>query len=368
MKKIILSGGGTGGHIFPALAIGRELKAQFPDMEILYVGASGGMEMEIVPKNNFPIKGLWISGIQRQFSLKNLLKNLLFPLKFLVSLYQAHKILSDFRPDAVIGVGGYASGSLGLQASRKGIPLFICEQNALPGLTNRKLAPKAAKILLGNEDALKYFDKEKCVITGNPIRKMTLADRKLAKLKFGLDPDKLTVLSLGGSLGAMKLNEAWEAQLPLLVAEDIQLVWQCGKRYYEEIKNRIVKHENIRIMPFIEEVETAYSAADLVVSRAGGSTISELIALRKPAILIPSPNVADDHQTKNALSLVNQGAAVLVKDIEARDKLIPTIITLLTTPDKLHTLQKNIENIKNHDATKEIVAEITEYLKTNHRI
>lgn len=356
--KIIISGGGTGGHIFPAVSIGTEIRKQFPDAEILYVGATGGMEMELVPKSGFPIRGLWISGIQRSLTLKNIGKNLLFPFKLITSLVQAHRIVADFRPDVVVGVGGYASGPLGRAAAMKNIPLIICEQNAFPGITNKWLADKASKILLGNADALKYFDKNKCVITGNPIRDFSLIAKKEAAQKMGLSAEKTTILSLGGSLGAGKINEAIENNLQNIIDADIQWVWQCGKFYYENLKNRIPQHPNIKLMPFVEDMAAAYSLADLVVSRAGGSTISELIALSKPSILVPSPNVAEDHQTKNALSLVNVAAAVLVKDVETKENLVKTAIAIVQDKDRLSLLTKNIESVEKHDAAKEIVDEI----------
>lgn len=356
--KIIISGGGTGGHIFPAVSIGTEIRKQFPDAEILYVGATGGMEMELVPKSGFPIRGLWISGIQRSLTLKNIGKNLLFPLKLVTSLVQARQIVADFRPDVVVGVGGYASGPLGRAAAMKNIPLIICEQNAFPGITNKWLADKASKILLGNADALKYFDKNKCVITGNPIRDFSLIAKKEAAQKMGLSAEKTTILSLGGSLGAGKINEAIENNLQNIIDADIQWVWQCGKFYYENLKNRIPQHPNIKLMPFVEDMAAAYSVADLVVSRAGGSTISELIALSKPSILVPSPNVAEDHQTKNALSLVNVAAAVLVKDVEAKENLVKTAISIVQDKNRLSLLTKNIAVVEKHDAAKEIVREI----------
>ncbi len=356
--KIIISGGGTGGHIFPAVSIGTEIRSRFPDADILYVGAQGGMEMDLVPKNGFPIHGVWISGIQRALTFANLGKNLLFPVKFVTSLTQAYRIISDFRPDVVVGVGGYASGPLGRVAAWKKIPLIVCEQNAFPGITNRWLSSHASKILLGNVDAMKYFDKKKCVITGNPIRNMALLPKEEAAAKMGLSSQKTTILSLGGSLGAMKINQAIENQIQSIIAADVQWIWQCGRFYYEKLRMSIPQHQNIQLVPFVEDMAAAYSLADLVVSRAGGSTISELIALSKPSILVPSPNVSEDHQTKNALSLVNVEAAVLVKDIEAKENLVKTAISIVQDTNRLSLLTNNIAKVKKHDSAKEIVNEI----------
>lgn len=361
--KIIISGGGTGGHIFPALSIGGEIKSQFPDAEVLFVGAVGGMEMTLVPQNGYAVEGVWISGIQRQLSVQNLFKNLLFPIKFFVSIVQAYRIIHRFQPDAVVGVGGYASGPLGRVAGWKGIPLFVCEQNAFPGLTNRWLAGKAKRILLGNADAMKYFDATKCVVTGNPVRKLTLSTKAEAATKLGLNPDKPVILSLGGSLGALKMNEAIMANKDAIIEADVQWVWQCGKRYYASLNATLPPHQNLKLLPFIEDMAVAYSAADLIVSRAGGSTISELIQLSKPAILVPSPNVAEDHQTKNAMSLVNVGAAEMVKDVEAQALLVKTAIEIVTNPARLAGLQSKIATVEKHDAAKEIVAEILKFIK-----
>lgn len=357
-KKFIISGGGTGGHIFPAVSIGKEIQKRFPDAGILYVGAKGGMEMDLVPKNGFRIEGVWISGIQRQLNVKNILRNLIFPVKFFVSLWQAYRILSRFQPDCVIGVGGYASGPLGRVAGWKSVPLVICEQNAFPGITNRWLSSKASRILLGNADALKYFDAQKCIITGNPVRNFELTDRKDAIAKLGLNPDKPVVLSLGGSLGSLKINNVLENHLNEILDAGIQLIWQTGKYYFDDLNKRVSSHPNLRMQAFIEDMATVYSAADLIISRAGGSTISEMIQLSKVGLLIPSPNVSEDHQTKNALSLVNAGAAVLVKDNEAHEKLIPELKDILKSTERMNILKKNIQAFEKHDSAKEIVDEI----------
>lgn len=357
--RIIISGGGTGGHIFPAVSIGGEIKRRYPDADILFVGAKGGMEMEVVPRYNFPIKGVWISGIQRQLTLKNILKNAVFPLKLFVSMMQAGSINRSFKPHAVVGVGGYASGPMGRVASRK-VPLIICEQNAYPGLVNKWLAKRASRILLGNEAAQKYFSGDHVIVTGNPIREFETLSREEAAKRLGIDPNMPTILSLGGSLGAGPINEALKAQLGLLTAEgqNIQLVWQAGKRYYDSLRSEIAAHPRVKLMPFINDMAAAYSAADLIISRAGGSTISELIALNKPAMLVPAPQLAEDHQTKNARSLSDRNAAILVEQKDAQESLLPEAIALLNDKERLAQLQQGIEAIEKHDAAKEIVDEI----------
>lgn len=355
---MIISGGGTGGHIFPALAIADELKRRFPQTEILFVGAKHGMEETVIPQHGYEFRSVWISGIQRKLTIRNILRNLLFPLKLGVSLIQASDIVRSFKPDYVVGVGGYASGPVGRVSSGRGIPLFLCEQNACPGLVNRWLAGKAQKIMLGNADAQKYFPMEKVRVTGNPIRDLKLLERNEAARAMNLSPEKYIVLSIGGSLGARTINEAWLAQLGNLIEADIQLIWQCGKRYYEALKPEVPDHPNIRLMHFIDDMDIAYSAADLIVSRAGGSTISELIALSRPSILIPSPNVAEDHQTKNAKSLADKEAALLIRDADARTDLVPTAIDLLRDQVKLKKLVQNIQAMEKHDAAKLIVDEL----------
>ncbi|MEM7370273.1 MAG: undecaprenyldiphospho-muramoylpentapeptide beta-N-acetylglucosaminyltransferase [Bacteroidota bacterium] len=361
-KKIIISGGGTGGHIFPAVSIANEIKRREPGTDILFVGAKGGMELSVVPRYNYPIESVWISGIHRQMNPRNLIRNAVFPLKLLVSLFQSMSIMARFKPQAVVGVGGFASGPLGRIAASKKVPLFLCEANAYPGLVNRWLAPKAQKILLGNGDASKYFDKSKVIVTGNPIREFELPDRAVAAEKMNIDPTKPTILSLGGSLGALKLNQAWQLGVHELMEAGVQLIWQCGKRYYERLQPQVMEHPNLKLLPFIEDMAAAYASADLIVSRAGGSTISELIALSKPAILVPSPNVAEDHQTKNALSLSEKNAAVLVKDADVEADLVKVVLGILTNPDRLGSLKENISAMEKHNAAVEIVDQIFEAL------
>ena len=357
-NRFIISGGGTGGHIFPAISIAGEIKRRDPEADILFVGAKGGMELSVVPKYNYPIKAVWISGIQRQLTLNNILKNLLFPVKLVVSLIQSNSIFNAFKPALVVGVGGYASGPMGRLAAGKGVPLVICEQNAYPGLVNKWLAGRAKKILLGNDAASKYFDAGKVTITGNPIRTFAEMDRNNAATALGLDPSKPTLLSLGGSLGARPLNIALQDELQAIIDADVQLVWQCGKRYYESLKKIVPQHPNIKLMAFIDDMGAAYAAADLIISRAGGSTISELIALSKPAILVPAPQLAEDHQTKNARSLSDQGAAILMPQSEAKAKLVKEALKVLKDEKRLSELTQKIEAVEKHDAAKEIVDEI----------
>jgi UDP-N-acetylglucosamine--N-acetylmuramyl-(pentapeptide) pyrophosphoryl-undecaprenol N-acetylglucosamine transferase len=365
-KRVIITGGGTGGHIFPAISIANALKKMDPTIEILFVGAEGGMEMRVVPQYGYKIEGVKISGLMRSFSLKNILKNMALPFKLIGSLMKSGRIIRDFKPQVVVGVGGYASGPVGRAAAKRGIPVVLCEQNAYPGITNKILAQKAARILLGNEAAQQYFDKTKSKVTGNPVRETLLnGDRVKGLAAFNLDGSRPVVLSLGGSLGAGTLNAAWEAGWRQLADTGIQLVWQCGKRYYDALKERLPEHTNLRLAPFIEDMASAYAAADLVVTRAGGSTISELILLNKPAILIPSPNVAEDHQTKNARSLTDRGAAILVKDVEAKEKLAGTVMDILQHQDKLNALLTGIVAVEKHDSAKEIATEILSQIKMN---
>lgn len=365
-QKVIVTGGGTGGHIFPAISIAAELKRLRPDMEILFVGAEGGMEMRVVPEYGYTIKGVTISGLARKITVKNIIKNLKFPFKLLKSLSQSRKIIREFQPQAVVGVGGYASGPVGRSAGKMKIPLVVTEQNAFPGKTNKWLAPHAAVILVGLEDAIKHFpnhqDKTRC--TGNPVRKNLLEGTREKGIElYGLDPSKPIVLSLGGSLGAGAMNKAWEEKHEMLLESGIQLIWQCGKRFYETLKPRIKEHPGLRLVPFIKDMANTYAAADLVVTRAGASTISELILLNKVSILMPSPNVAEDHQTKNAMSLVRVDAAAMVKDAEADEKLVQTVIEILNTTENREKLQKGIEAVEKHDSANEIAMEVLKLIE-----
>ncbi|MDX1721155.1 MAG: undecaprenyldiphospho-muramoylpentapeptide beta-N-acetylglucosaminyltransferase, partial [Salegentibacter mishustinae] len=316
MKKdlrVILSGGGTGGHIYPAIAIANEIKTRFPKVKILFVGASDRMEMEKVPQAGYKIKGLWISGIQRKLTMSNLM----FPFKLLSSLAKSRRIIKEFKPDVVIGTGGFASGPLLKVASSKGIPSLIQEQNSFPGITNKLLAKQVDKICAAYEEVKRFFPAEKTVITGNPVRQDLLkidVNKEMALKHFSLDKDKKVVLVLGGSLGARRINQLVEANLERFKKENIQLIWQTGKLYFEEYK----KYNSglVQTHLFLNEMNFAYGAADVIISRAGAGTVSELSIVGKPVLFVPSPNVAEDHQAKNALAVVKKNAAMMLKENE----------------------------------------------------
>ncbi|MDH5396509.1 MAG: undecaprenyldiphospho-muramoylpentapeptide beta-N-acetylglucosaminyltransferase [Cyclobacteriaceae bacterium] len=357
--RVIISGGGTGGHIFPAVAIANELKRRNPSTEILFIGALGKMEMTRVPEAGYPIKGLWISGLQRRFTLQNLL----FPFKLINSYLKALKIMRQFKPQAVVGTGGYASGPSVMAANRKGIPVLLQEQNSYPGLTNRKLARKAKKVCVAYEGMEKYFDPEKIIFTGNPVRNDILdpeLTKEKARQKYGLNGNKKTILVLGGSLGARTINESIMGALDKIAWGEVQVIWQTGKIYYEEMLNRLGDHkpDGLFVMQFINDMEVAYSAADLIISRAGALSISELCIVAKPVIFVPSPNVAADHQTKNAMALVEKNAAVLVKDEEAVEGLVTRALKLLYDQSKSKMLSENIKALGKPQATKDIVDQL----------
>lgn len=323
MKKVIISGGGTGGHIFPALSIANALKRLNKDIEILFVGAEGKMEMEKVPEAGYKIVGLPVRGLQRKLTLNNLkvLWNLWRSLK------KAKRVVREFKPDAVVGVGGYASGPIGKVATNAGIPLVLQEQNSYAGVTNKLLAKKAAKICVAYEGMERFFPKEKIIFTGNPVRKDLLNavnERAEGIAFYGLDANKKTVLVTGGSLGAGSINKAMVRWLEKIAGwKDVQVIWQCGSYYHKELEEQLKGRmpENVKFMPFLKRMDLAYACADLVVARAGAGTISELCLLGKAVVLVPSPNVAEDHQTKNAMALVNKQAAVMVKDAEVVERL-----------------------------------------------
>jgi len=356
---VIISGGGTGGHVFPAIAIADAIKAAAPDTEILFVGANGKIEMEKVPKAGYKIEGLNITGFQRKLTLRNLS----FPFKLAASMLKAVMIVRKFRPDVAVGVGGYASGPVLKIANTFGIPTVLQEQNSFAGVTNRILASKANAVCVAYDGLERFFPKDKIIFTGNPVRKDIL-DKKInaeqAKQSLGLDQNKKTVLIFGGSLGARTINEAVLANADALLGmKDVNIIWQVGKIYFEEYKNcRLSGQKDINIIPFIEDMDMAYSAADIVVCRAGALTISELAILGKAAILIPSPNVAEDHQTVNAMSLVNKGAAVLIRDVEAKEKLVTEIESLLRDEVRKSGLESNIKYFARPEAAKQIAAEI----------
>jgi UDP-N-acetylglucosamine--N-acetylmuramyl-(pentapeptide) pyrophosphoryl-undecaprenol N-acetylglucosamine transferase len=359
MPRVIISGGGTGGHVFPAIAIADAIKAAAPDTEILFVGANGKIEMEKVPKAGYKIEGLNITGFQRKLTLRNLS----FPFKLAASMLKAVMIVRKFRPDVAVGVGGYASGPVLKIANTFGIPTVLQEQNSFAGVTNRILASKANAVCVAYDGLERFFPKDKIIFTGNPVRKDIL-DKKInaeqAKQSLGLNQNKKTVLIFGGSLGARTINEAVLANADALLGmKDVNIIWQVGKIYFEEYKNcRLSGQKDINIIPFIEDMDMAYSAADIVVCRAGALTISELAILGKAAILIPSPNVAEDHQTVNAMSLVNKGAAVLIRDVEAKEKLVTEIESLLSDEVRKSGLESNIKYFARPEAAKQIAAEI----------
>ncbi|MDR2907644.1 MAG: undecaprenyldiphospho-muramoylpentapeptide beta-N-acetylglucosaminyltransferase [Bacteroidales bacterium] len=362
--KIIISGGGTGGHIFPAIAIANAIKAKYPNADILFVGANGRMEMEKVPAAGYRIEGLDIAGIQRTLTLRNILKNLMLPFKILKSNRRAKQIIQQFNPDVVIGVGGYASFPTLNMASKLKIPCLIQEQNSYPGVVNKRLKNKVQKICIAYDDVRKYFPSEKIVFTGNPIRQ-DISDlnhkRDEAAIYFNVDSTKKTLLVIGGSLGARTINESLLAMLPELAQTDLQVIWQTGKNFDISAVDT-QKHPNIHIMPFITRMDLAYSIADFIVSRAGALSISELCMVGKPAILIPSPNVSEDHQTKNAMALVNQNAALFVADKDAKTALFSTISDLLNNAELQVNLSQNISKLAKTDAAKQI-ADIVDSIK-----
>lgn len=358
--KIILSGGGTGGHIYPAIAIANELKSRFPKAEFLFVGALDRMEMEKVPQAGYKIEGLWISGIQRKLTLKNLV----FPLKLLVSLLRARKIINTFKPDVAIGTGGFASGPLLNMATSKGVPSLIQEQNSYPGITNKLLAKRVDKICVAYDGLARFFPENKLIKTGNPIRQDLLhIEGKSIKAKdfFKQRHNKYTLLVLGGSLGARRINELIEKELEFFQTQNVQIIWQCGKLYYDQYKE--YNHtENVQVHAFINEMDLAYAASDFIISRAGASSVSELCVVGKPVIFIPSPNVAEDHQTKNALAIVNKDAAVLLKETDLDIDFENQFSQLVSSIEKQKQLSENIKKLALVNATKDIADEVEKLL------
>jgi UDP-N-acetylglucosamine--N-acetylmuramyl-(pentapeptide) pyrophosphoryl-undecaprenol N-acetylglucosamine transferase len=364
-KRIIISGGGTGGHIFPAIAIANALKKLDPATEILFVGANGRMEMEKVPAAGYKIMGLDIQGIQR----KSILKNLAFPFKLIGSVRKALQIIKEFKPDAAVGVGGYASGPLLYAASMKGIPTLIQEQNSYAGITNKWLGKKASKICVAFDGMEKFFPADRIIKTGNPIRResVNIEGKRLQALElFKLSANKPTIFVTGASLGARTLNNAIMGGLDKLIAADVQVIWQTGKLYYQGIIDKLGEdyHPNIKIIGFLERMDLAYAAADIIISRAGG-TISELCVVGKPAILVPSPNVAEDHQTKNALALIEKNAAIFVADRDAEEKLVDKALELLNDKDKQKTLSNNISKLAILNADEVIAKEVIQITVNN---
>ena len=364
--RLIVSGGGTGGHIFPAISIAQAVKSADPDAEILFVGAEGRMEMEKVPAAGFKIVGLPVVGIQRSLTLKNFA----VPFKFLKSLRIARRIIKDFNPDVVVGVGGYASGPTLYAASGMGIPTLIQEQNSFAGVTNKLLARRAKKICVAYEGMDKFFSKDKILLTGNPVRADLSKERidslrKEAQEFFSLDPSKPTILVLGGSLGARTVNTSISKNIDLLASADVQMIWQTGKGYIFDARRVLSSYSapNVKAFDFIYRMDLAFAAADLVVSRAGAGTISELCLVGKPCILVPSPNVAEDHQTKNAMSLVSRDAAVMVTDAEAVEKLVPASINLVRNSERLSVLAKNVYALALNNSAATIANEIFKIAK-----
>ncbi len=352
--RVIISGGGTGGHIFPAIAIAKAILRERPDAEILFVGAEGRMEMEKVPQAGFKIIGLPIMGIQRRLTLQNLK----VPFKIIASILKARKIIREFKPDIAIGVGGYASGPLLRTASSMGVKTLIQEQNSYPGITNKVLSKKAEKICVAYDNLEAFFPKEKIVLTGNPVRaEVTQIQNKKVEAfnHFDLNSDKPVLLVIGGSLGALTINRAIEKFAESLTASGLQIIWQTGKNFKSERAHAL---PGVHAHTFIKEMDYAYAAADIIVSRAGAMSISELCLVKKPCILVPSPNVSEDHQTKNAMALVNKGAAVLVKDSEAINELEKAILELKTNQDLCAVMSKNIAELGHPEADRLIASQV----------
>ncbi|MFH6964078.1 undecaprenyldiphospho-muramoylpentapeptide beta-N-acetylglucosaminyltransferase [Flavobacterium plurextorum] len=358
--KFILSGGGTGGHIYPAIAIANELKLQFPDAEFLFVGAKDKMEMQKVPQAGYEIKGLWIAGLQRKLTLQNMM----FPLKLASSLLESRRIIKKFKPNVVIGTGGFASGPLLQAAGSAGIPTVIQEQNSFPGITNKLLSKKANAICVAYQNLERFFPKEKIVLTGNPVRQDLIdieSKRDEAIAFYGLDPNKKTLLVLGGSLGARRINQLIEKELSNFLSQDVQIIWQCGKLYFEEYKK--YNQPGVKVVDFIERMDFVYAAADVIISRAGASSVSELCIVGKPVIFIPSPNVAEDHQTKNAQAIVEAKGAILLKESELDNEFSIVFEALLKDEGKQKQLSVNIKKLAMLKATQDIVAEIVKLIK-----
>lgn len=356
--KIIISGGGSGGHIFPAIAIAEALQARQPETELLFVGARGRMEMEKVPQAGYPIEGLWISGLQRRLTLDNLS----FPFKVISSLRRSRQLLREFQPDAAVGTGGYASGPLLYAAARHGLPTLIQEQNAYAGLTNKLLAGRVDKVCVAFPGMERYFPADKLVLTGNPVREViqnARPDRAMAAAHFGLRPDRPTLLIVGGSQGAGTLNEAIAGATERIERAGLQIIWQCGTYYADRYRDcASAKLETVKLLPFVDRMELAYAASDLVACRAGALTIAELCLLGKASILVPSPNVAEDHQTTNARALLERQAAVLLPDAQARAELLPLTEALLADPAGLARIGANAREMAQPGAAENIADEV----------
>ncbi len=365
--RIIISGGGTGGHIFPAVSIANALKAKCPEAKILFVGAEGRMEMQRVPAAGYEIKGLPIKGFNRA----NKLKNFSVLIKLWKSLRLAKRIIKEFKPQVAVGVGGYASGATLYECSKMGIPCLIQEQNSYAGVTNKLLAKRARKICVAYEGMERFFPAEKIIMTGNPIRQNileTTISREEARKSFGLDPHKKTILLVGGSLGARTINRSMLEHQDLIAAKaDVQFIWQTGKYYHQSILETLKGKElpNLKVTDFISDMGAAYKAADLVISRAGASSISEFQLIGKPVILVPSPNVAEDHQTKNAMALVNKGAALFTKDADAPETLLALALNTIADDEKLRNLSENVRKMGLENSANIIANEVLRLIKQN---
>jgi UDP-N-acetylglucosamine--N-acetylmuramyl-(pentapeptide) pyrophosphoryl-undecaprenol N-acetylglucosamine transferase len=357
--NILISGGGTGGHIYPAIAIANEIKLRYPDANFLFVGAKDRMEMEKVPQAGYDIKGLWISGIQRRLTVDNLL----FPLKFISSLLNATRIIKRFKPDIAIGTGGFASGPTLIMANRKGIPTLIQEQNSFPGITNKLLSKKANKVCVAYDHLERFFPVDKIIKTGNPVRQdlLTIHSKEEEAIDFfDLQKTKKTILVLGGSLGARKINQLIEGNLEFFKSQNLQIIWQCGKLYFDAYK-KYTDIEDVQVHQFLNRMDLAYAASDIIISRAGASSVSELCIVGKPVIFIPSPNVAEDHQTKNAKSIADQHGAIMLKESDL--ETFPIVFeTLLKDKGKQEHLSENIKELALPGATTAIVNEIEKLL------
>ena len=372
--RVIISGGGTGGHIFPAVSIASKLRELNPDTQILFVGAEGKMEMEKVPAAGFEIVGLPIVGLQRQFNWANIKNDIQVPFKLAASLIKARKILKEFKPDIAIGVGGYASAPLLRAATRLGIPALIQEQNGFAGLTNKILGKKAGRICVAYEGMERFFPADKIVLTGNPIRpdiQPATRETKAEGIKFyGLDPGKKHILVIGGSLGSGTLNQAMKQWIAdgCPGGEDVEVLWQCGRYYKKGVDAFMEAHKEaagIHWSDFIGRMDLAYAMADVVISRSGASSVSEICAACKAAVFVPSPNVAEDHQTHNAMALVRKGAALIVKDAEAKEKLLPTALELLADPERIASVEAAAGALAKRDAAREIADEVYKLLEKN---
>ena len=359
-NKFIISGGGTGGHIYPAIAIANELKNKFPEAEFLFVGAKDKMEMQKVPQAGYKIKGLWIAGLQRKLTLRNAM----FPFKLTSSLWNSYLILKKFKPNVVIGTGGFASGAVLKMANILNIPTVVQEQNSYPGITNKLLAKKASSICVAYENLERFFPKEKTILTGNPVRQDLISvesKREEAIVYFNLDETKKTLLVLGGSLGARRINQLIAKEIDFLLENNIQVIWQCGKLYHEQYQNHNVA--NVQVVSFIDRMDLVYAAADFIISRSGASSVSELCIIGKPTIFIPSPNVAEDHQTKNAKSICDKNGAILIKEPELENKFETIFKDLISNEEKQKELSQNIKKLAKPNATKDIVDEIVKLIK-----